>query len=56
MADISSKEKYINLLVAAAGISGPKTEPEEEDASELKEKFMSNESFSQWSDTFNSEY
>ncbi|RDW91187.1 NAD(P)-binding protein-18 [Coleophoma crateriformis] len=53
VAEISSKEKYINLLVAAAGISGPKAEPDEEDASKLKEKLMSNESFAQWSDTFN---
>ncbi|KAL3424349.1 hypothetical protein PVAG01_03630 [Phlyctema vagabunda] len=53
VAEISKKEKYINLLVTSAGISGPKAEPDLEDASKLKEKLLNNESFSQWSDVFN---
>jgi len=53
VAEISKREKYINLLVTAAGISGPKVEPDSEKASELKDKLFNNESFSQWSDTFN---
>ncbi|KAH8793644.1 hypothetical protein F5882DRAFT_484633 [Hyaloscypha sp. PMI_1271] len=42
VAKISKKEKYINLLMMKAGISGPKAEPESEKAS-----------VSEWSDTFN---
>lgn len=39
--------------MTAAGISGPKVPPDSEKASELKDKLFNNESFSQWSDTFN---
>lgn len=53
VATISNKEKYINLLITNAGIAGPKAEPESEKASELKERLFNGESFSQWSDTFN---
>jgi NAD(P)-dependent dehydrogenase (short-subunit alcohol dehydrogenase family) len=53
VARISRKEKYINLLITNAGISGPKAEPESEKASELKERLFNGESFSGWSDTFN---
>lgn len=53
---IKNKEKFINLLVTNAGISGPKAEPDSDSASELKEKLFQNESFSQWSDTFNSTF
>jgi len=51
--DISKKEKYINLLVTASGVSGPKAEPDSESASELKEKLWNNESFSEWNSTYN---
>jgi len=51
--EISSKEKHVDLLVAASGISGPKAEPDEEDADKLKEKLWSSESFEDWSSTFN---
>lgn len=51
VAKISKKEKFINLLITNAGISGPKAEPESEKAAELKETLFS-ESFSEWSDTF----
>ncbi|KAH6674082.1 hypothetical protein B0J14DRAFT_626647 [Halenospora varia] len=53
ISQISKKEKYIDLLVTNAGISGPKAEPDSESASELKEKLFENEEFSEWSDTFN---
>ncbi len=53
VAQISEKEKYINLLIANAGISGPKAEPESEKGSELKERLFNGETFSEWSDTFN---
>jgi NAD(P)-dependent dehydrogenase (short-subunit alcohol dehydrogenase family) len=53
VSEISKKEKHIDLLVCNAGISGPKAEPESEDAKELKERLMNNESFEEWSDTFN---
>jgi NAD(P)-dependent dehydrogenase (short-subunit alcohol dehydrogenase family) len=50
--EVEKRESYINLLITNAGISGPKNEPDSEDASELKKKLFS-ETFSQWSDTFN---
>lgn len=53
VADISRKEKYISLLICNAGIAGPKAEPESSKASELKETLFNQESFSEWSDTFN---
>lgn len=53
VAQISTKEKHINLLVTSAGISGPKAEPDSDIASELKDKLFNNESFSEWSDTYN---
>jgi len=53
VAQISKKEKYINLLITNAGISGPKAEPDSEKASELKEQLFNGETFSEWSDTFN---
>jgi hypothetical protein len=33
---ISKKDKYTNLLITNAGITGPKAEPRSEKASELK--------------------
>ncbi|KAK0106996.1 hypothetical protein ONS95_003711 [Cadophora gregata] len=53
VAEISKKEKFINVLVCNAGISGPKAEPESENATELKEALFKGESFQEWSDTFN---
>lgn len=52
MSDVGQRESYINLLITSAGISGPKNEPDSENASELKKRLFS-ETFSQWSDTFN---
>ncbi|KAH7035486.1 uncharacterized protein B0I36DRAFT_360842 [Microdochium trichocladiopsis] len=53
VADLSQKEKFINLLVCNAGVSGPKAEPEHEDAEDLKQKLWDNESPEEWSDVFN---
>jgi NAD(P)-dependent dehydrogenase (short-subunit alcohol dehydrogenase family) len=53
VAEISKKESHIDLLITNAGISGPKAEPANEDASKLKETLFNSESFSGWSSTFN---
>jgi NAD(P)-dependent dehydrogenase (short-subunit alcohol dehydrogenase family) len=53
IADISKKEDHIDLLITNAGISGPKAEPASEAALKLKESLFNSESFSEWSDTFN---
>ena len=53
VSEISKKEKYINVLICNAGISGPKAEPESEKATELKETLFKGESFQEWSDTYN---
>lgn len=53
VAEVSKKEKYISLLVCNAGVSGPKAEPDSEQASELKETLFEEESFEQWSETYN---
>lgn len=45
-------EKYINLLVCNAGVSGTKAEPEEANASDLKKKLWDNESVEAWQSTF----
>ncbi|KAI4120536.1 MAG: hypothetical protein LQ338_006947 [Usnochroma carphineum] len=51
--EISSKEKHIDLLVANAGISGPKGVPEASDASKLSSDLWKAESPSEWADVFN---
>lgn len=53
VAQIGKNETCINLLITNAGISGPKAEPESDNASELKERLFHGETFSEWSDTFN---
>ncbi|KAK6600654.1 hypothetical protein H4I95_07636 [Botrytis cinerea] len=53
VSEISKKEKYISLLLAGAGISGPKAEPNSSDAVELKDKLFNSESFEEWGTTFN---
>ena len=50
--EIQTKEKYINLLICNAGIPGPKAEPEEEDAGDLKKTLWENESVEDWGQTF----
>ncbi|KAL8949449.1 MAG: hypothetical protein Q9222_004436 [Ikaeria aurantiellina] len=51
--EISSKEKHINLLIANAGISGPKGIPEASDASKLSSDLWQSESPPEWADVFN---
>lgn len=53
--ELSKKEKHINLLVASAGISGEKVEPDETNATSLKEKLWNNETFEGWSETYNTD-
>lgn len=53
--ELSKREKYINLLIAAAGISGEKAEPDTDNASELKEKLWKNETFEGWNETYNTD-
>lgn len=50
--ELASKEKHINLLVAAAGVSSEKAEPDTESASEFKKRVFENESFEGWSETY----
>lgn len=51
--DISSKEKFINLLITNAGISGPKGIPDSASAPELQESLWNAESFSDWNSVMN---
>lgn len=53
-AELSSKEKYVSLVVAAAGVPGPKDVPEPSDAKKLKATLW-NESPSEWADTYNTD-
>jgi NAD(P)-dependent dehydrogenase (short-subunit alcohol dehydrogenase family) len=50
--EIESKEKYLNILVAAAGIPGPKAPPEEHDAKDLKKSLWEKETFEEWDETW----
>lgn len=50
--ELSKKEKCIHLLVANAGVSGPKAEPDNSDADKLKEKLWNNESVEEWDATY----
>ncbi|KAF2159181.1 hypothetical protein M409DRAFT_61007 [Zasmidium cellare ATCC 36951] len=49
--ELSKKEKYINVLVCNAGVAGPKAEPKEETASDLKKTLWENESVEEWQQT-----
>lgn len=50
---ISEKEEHLDLLICNAGISGPKADPQESSAEELKDKLWGSEDFGQWNDTLN---
>lgn len=54
VADLESKEKYLSLLVAAAGVSGPKGFPDSKDAKEIKEELWK-ESVDDWNATYNTD-
>ncbi|KAI1177435.1 hypothetical protein F4777DRAFT_205098 [Nemania sp. FL0916] len=49
---IGEKEKSINLLVCNAGTSGPKAEPEDTDAEDLRARLWENESVADWQSTY----
>jgi NAD(P)-dependent dehydrogenase (short-subunit alcohol dehydrogenase family) len=53
--ELASKEKYINLLIAAAGISGEKAVPDAEKASDMKKQLFDNETFEGWAETYNTD-
>ncbi|KAK4940835.1 hypothetical protein LTR10_019107 [Elasticomyces elasticus] len=50
--EIESKEKYLTLVVAAAGVSGPKGFPDTEDADQMKENLWK-EPIEEWNSTYN---
>nr|OQO30429.1 hypothetical protein B0A51_03059 [Rachicladosporium sp. CCFEE 5018] len=50
--ELGEKEKYINLLCCNAGIGGPKAEPDESDAKDLKKTLWENESVEEWGETY----
>ena len=52
--EITSKEKYLSLVVAAAGVSGAKGHPDTEDAGQMKENLWQ-ESVEDWNSTFNTD-
>ncbi|KAI4241015.1 MAG: hypothetical protein LQ352_007514 [Teloschistes flavicans] len=51
--ELSAKEKHLNLLVANAGISGPKGIPSASDAAQLSADLWTAESPPEWADVFN---
>lgn len=53
-ADIEAKEKYLSLLVTAAGISGPKGFPDSSDAKEVKKELWK-EGVDEWNATYNTD-
>lgn len=50
--ELSKKEKYINLLVAAAGISGERGKPDSEKATDMKAKLWDKETVEGWGETY----
>ena len=51
---IERKEQYLTLLVAAAGVGGPKGFPDTSDASQMKANLWSEDS-NEWNQTYNSD-
>ena len=52
-ADLEQREGRLDLLVANAGVSGPRGRPDESHAPALKEKLWNAEDFEQWGAVFN---
>ena len=50
--ELESKEKYLSLVIAAAGTSGPKTQADSSNANQLKETLWQ-ESVDDWNKTYN---
>lgn len=53
--ELSKREKYINVLIAAAGISGQRGKPDAEKATDMKKKLWENETFEGWAETYNTD-
>lgn len=54
--EIESKESYLSLVVAAAGIPGPKEpNPDTDDAKELKKQLWDSESVEEWNETYSTD-
>ena len=53
--ELSSKEKHINLLIAAAGISGERGKPDAKKATDMKKQLWDNETFEGWAETYNTD-
>ncbi|KAL9640705.1 MAG: hypothetical protein Q9164_000100 [Protoblastenia rupestris] len=51
--ELSSKEKYLNLLITNAGVSGPKAPPDSESAPALHNKIWKGESVDDWQSVMN---
>ena len=51
--DLEKREGRLDLLVANAGVSGPRGKPDESHAPALKENLWNAESFDEWSAVFN---
>jgi NAD(P)-dependent dehydrogenase (short-subunit alcohol dehydrogenase family) len=50
--EIAKKEDHVDLLITAAGISGTKVEPDEDDAESLRKKLWERETFEAWDETY----
>lgn len=56
VSEIEAREGYLSLVVAAAGIPGPKEpRPDTDDAKEFKKQLWDSESVDEWNETFNSD-
>lgn len=53
--ELEKKEKYINLLITAAGITSAKAEPDEEKATDMRKKLWENETFEDWNQCYNTD-
>lgn len=54
VSQIEAKEKYLTLLIAAAGISGPKASPDNSDATKMKSQLWT-ESVEDWNKTYSTD-
>ena len=50
--ELSSKEKYVNMVMCNAGIGGPKADPSDTDAKDLKKTLWDEESVEAWGETY----
>ena len=52
--DLSKKEKYLTLLITAAGIAGPKSFPDTSDAQQMKDNLWK-EGVDEWNQTYSTD-